>query len=188
MIARIAVCGAVTPPFDYWVPAGLSLARGAVVRVAVNRRACVGVVVAMDDTPAVANDKLHALEEVVDLPLIPGELLDVATFVAGYYHEPLGAVLANVVPPLKSSRTTQAASAADPPAQGFELNAAQRAAVESIAAGSGTFGVSLLQGVTGSGKTAVYLAAAERAIAAGGQVLILVPEINLTPQFEQQVR
>ena len=197
MIARIAVCGAVTPPFDYWIPAGLDIARGTVVRIVLNRRACVGVVVAVVDTAAVAAEKLHALDEVVALPPIPGELLDVATFVADYYHEPIGAVLAHVVPPLKSSRAKRAAVAvnhvdcADAPERTpppFTLNAAQQAAAEAIDAGSGSFGVSLLQGVTGSGKTAVYLAAAAHAIARGGQVLILVPEINLTPQFEQQVR
>ncbi len=188
MIARIAICGAQTPPFDYWIPAGLAITRGAVVRVAVNRRAAIGVVVSVEDVAAVAIDKLHALEEVVDLPPLPAELLDVADFVAGYYHEPLGAVLANVVPPLTKSRARAKPSNVDAPAPAFALNAAQQAATEAIGGSSGAFGVTLLQGVTGSGKTAVYLAAAARAIAAGGQVLILVPEINLTPQFEQQVR
>ena len=64
MIARIAICGGVAPPFDYWVPAGLAVTPGSVVRVTLNRRAAIGVVVALDAAAAVAPDKLHALDEV----------------------------------------------------------------------------------------------------------------------------
>ena len=68
------------------------------------------------------------------------------------------------------------------------LNADQRLAAEAITAASGTFSPFVLFGVTGSGKTDVYLDVAARMIGAGGQVLLLVPEINLTPQLEQRVR
>ena len=48
------------------------------------------------------------------------------------------------------------------------------------------FETCLLFGVTGSGKTEVYLHAIARQLVAGKQVLVIVPEINLTPQFEKQ--
>ncbi|OWT75709.1 MULTISPECIES: primosomal protein N' [unclassified Achromobacter] len=67
------------------------------------------------------------------------------------------------------------------------LNPDQQAAVDAIAAVQG-FKPVLLHGVTGSGKTEVYLHAAERVLAAGRQVLLMVPEINLTPQLEAVLR
>ena len=66
---------------------------------------------------------------------------------------------------------------------GFELNSAQRAAFEQITAivDRATFEVALLFGVTGSGKTAVYLTAMKEVLRSGRGAILLVPEIGLTP-------
>ena len=70
-----------------------------------------------------------------------------------------------------------------PPESGpFRLNETQTEALASIATALGAFHAFLLHGVTGSGKTAVYLAAMQRALDRGEGSILLVPEIGLTPQ------
>jgi primosomal protein N' (replication factor Y) len=77
--------------------------------------------------------------------------------------------------PRAERRAPRTNAASDRP---VELTAEQAAALERVRAG----GAHLLHGVTGSGKTEVYLRAAAEALARGGGVIVLVPEIALTPQ------
>jgi len=202
-IARVALPVATPAPFDYWVPAGLAIARGSIVGVRLARRSLFGVVVDIAATSTVAHEQLQPIDEVAaDVPPLPEDLLQLAEFVAGYYQEPLGLVLSQATPPLgrgtgvrRSAETTGGRSTGDPKAASaaplgrpsLALNVEQQRAHDAIVAAQGTYAPFLLDGITGSGKTDVYLAAAARCIAAGGQVLLLVPEINLTPQLLQRI-
>ena len=72
------------------------------------------------------------------------------------------------------------------PTEPLKLNAEQAKALEKINADSGK--VFLLHGVTGSGKTEVYLQAIARALEAGKGAIVLVPEISLTPQTVERFK
>ena len=174
------------------------LAPGSMVRVPLGRRIVAGVVwpgTPHAETPADLKPIAQVLGTLAPLSAAWCELVG---FAAAYYQRGVGEVALAVLPPelrklddaQLANRIRKAMKAAEPepgaPGPAPALTADQSGVLEKIAtlSATGKAATVLLHGVTGSGKTEVYLGAAARALAAGRQVLVLVPEINLTPQLE----
>lgn len=195
--------------FDYVWPLAEGDARpliGQLVLVPFGRREVMGLIVAVHETTDVPLEKLkQAIAVRTQLAPLSPEWIALCTFAADYYQRPLGEVAIPGLPKnLRALKTTSLDKAvkklgkadavhdATPIAMPL-LNAAQQAAADAIAGAQG-FAPTLLYGVTGSGKTEVYLQAAAQILAHSidehnpAQILILVPEINLTPQLEANVR
>ncbi len=90
--------------------------------------------------------------------------------------------------PATAALPTRPAGTGDGTETPLELTPEQREAVDAIDGAANTFAPFLLHGVTGSGKTEVYLQAIARRIDAGEQAIVLVPEIALTPQTVDRFR
>jgi primosomal protein N' (replication factor Y) (superfamily II helicase) len=194
-IAHVALDVPLEDAFDFRVPEGLETPLGALVVVPFGRTRKVGVVVGHAARSAVPAERLRDVESVVPdiAPLDPAQL-ELLEFCARYYLRPVGEVIATALPPRlrQVRRRAIAPSAGKGGAEGLRethaLTGEQQEAVAACLAGMDRFHPVLLQGVTGSGKTEVYLRLIAATLARGRQALFLVPEIGLTPQFEAHMR
>jgi primosomal protein N' (replication factor Y) (superfamily II helicase) len=172
---------------------------GQLVHVPFGQREVLGVVWAVHDSaPAdmpesAVRDVTGVLEGLAPLNTAWRQLVQ---FSAQYYQRSLGEVALSALPPqlrdlsneqlarrLKKQKSDRSVQTTPGPA----LSEEQSAVLAQMASGTGPF---LLFGSTGSGKTEVYLQAVERMLAADpqAQALLMVPEINLTPQLEERVQ
>ena len=85
-IARVALPVAVATTFDYWIPQGLSIARGAIVRVALGPRRLAGIVVEIASESEVDRAKLAPVIDVIGGESVPDDVLDLCAFVSAYYR------------------------------------------------------------------------------------------------------
>jgi primosomal protein N' (replication factor Y) len=181
-IFPLVTARALARPFTYCVAEGAE--RGHVLSIPLGARRVRGVVVALDVEPP-AGVEIADAGAVVDT--IPPSLVDLALWIADYYGSTPARSLA-LVAPHEARRRGERRAPSSRDAFGGEpepgaLTSAQRDAVARIvdALGAGG-GHVLLHGPTGSGKTEVYLQAAAAALQRGLGVIVLVPEIALTPQ------
>ena len=173
----------------------LKIKKGVRVSIPFGNRKVIGVVVKKINTPAVLN-KTGTIKSVISI-LDEYSIFDNPSFktilwASDYYHHPIGEVFHSFIPtelrkinnkfiaPIESKDNHGVTVKEDD--KRFNLTHDQNKAVTKLSKSTG-FDPSLLYGVTGSGKTEVYLRLTENCIKNGKSVLILVPEINLTPQL-----
>jgi primosomal protein N' (replication factor Y) len=203
-ILQIALDTPLNSVFDYGWPHEDDAAPqvGQLALVSFGRREVVGLIVGVNAESDVPADKLkNAISVRSQLAPLSAQWLALAGFAADYYQRPLGEVALPGLPKNLRVPSTVALDRAlkkmaklpppgDPAPSGMPpLNPEQQEAADAIGGASG-FTPALLYGVTGSGKTEVYLQACAQVLARDpqAQILILVPEINLTPQLEGNIR
>jgi len=184
--------------YSYQVPDGMDVVPGHRVTVPFGRRASYGFVVSLGtDDPGVETKPIATAGG--DPLLLPHQVA-LARLVADHYWVPLIECLRAMLPPRvrktgaggsgpssrqrRHSRLLELANGAFREATIPDLTREQAEALQVV----GSNQLTLLHGVIASGKTEVYLAAAEQALAEGLRVLLLVPDISLTPQLVERVR
>ena len=183
-------------PFDYRLPEALrgGVDIGSMLVVPFGRRQVLGVVVGLADTSEVAEEKLLAPLRALELG-VPVDLVALAEWIAAEYCSTIARALGLVLPPGAARRLsgrkrravarprhlTVGARSPRPPQLTVDQQAALAPVTAALRARRGE--QRLLHGVTGSGKTEIYLRAADAALEQGRGAIVLVPEIALTPQI-----
>ena len=190
MFAAVAIPKPLRHYFHYRLPEGSKPRIGARVRVPFGKRELSGVIAGLEANPDIAEEKIRELLEILpadgDLPEV---ILKLCNWAADYYQHPVGEVIAAAMPSLLRKGKWQADKLPDAGPfslqrthyQDIEVTPEQKSVLDRITQ-AGSEKPFLLHGITGSGKTEIYLRVTESILQQGGQVLVLVPEIGLTSQ------
>jgi primosomal protein N' (replication factor Y) (superfamily II helicase) len=157
---------------------------GTLVEIPVGRRTLTGLVQATTSLPEFPT---KAVIRQLDLPSIPHDLMRLADWLAGFYVSSLSSVWNTMLPAGLAKNRRARPPAQSPHPHGLPtapLTPEQAAALQALNNSSTT--TTLIQGVTGSGKTRLYLEETSHCLASGRSVIVLVPEITLTPQMVTQ--
>ena len=206
---QIAVDTPLNKLFDYiWdeQKLGVPAQRGQIVSVEFGKKEIVGVVINCKNDSSYAVEKLKEVTGVAPTFPLPDDVVSMGEFASNYYQRPIGEVLIPSIPKYwrqknkwellgkeKKVSKKKAVSLEETVEYqaAIQLNQEQEKVVDELIESSNknAFECFLLQGVTGSGKTLTYLRWLARVLEDDvSQVLILVPEINLTPQLENSIR
>lgn len=189
----VAIPRPVNHLYTYELPQGWSVEQGRWVEVPFGKTTLHGCVVQRREElgAQTAIQSIKAIKELVceDASITP-EVFELCRWAHRYYHSPLGELLqcalpASVLKSMANGVQTKARTEPSPVAfKPIALSQEQSLAVQCIDESTQPV---LLEGVTGSGKTEVYLEAARKVLDQGKSVLIMVPEIALTPQLHDRI-
>jgi primosomal protein N' (replication factor Y) len=194
---RVALDVPLAKLFEYSLPDGIDARVGDRVAVRFGAQQQIGVVIEERVAPELAAERIKPISALRDdAPRLPHDWIALMRFLSGYYQRPLGeTVIGALAPRLRSPKPlprkvlkNEEGRAGARFVATHALTAAQTEVMQRVAVSFGHFSSFLLHGVTGSGKTEVYLHLAAKALERGMQALILVPEISLTPQLEERFR
>ncbi len=193
-VVQVAVPVPVDNTFSYAVPEEMEdVPFGVRVIVPFGRRTVTGVVVGFGDENRPVEEMKDISRVLDEEPLFDESYLDLARWVSRSYVSPLGEVLSSMLPSARKKRELPEGTGDEPEVvpERIILSEEQERAISAVSreVQPGEEGWYYLYGITGSGKTEVFLRLAERVIAEGRTVLYLVPEIALTHQlFDHLVR
>lgn len=166
--------------------------RGTRVIVPFGRRTVTGVVMDQKNVDTEPGFQLKPISRVLDEePLVDAEWLEMARWVSRMYLASLGETLATMLPGARRTRELPERGGDEPTIapERLTLSDEQNAAIEAIAqpVQPGEESWHYLYGITGSGKTEVFLQLAQRTLGSGRSVIYLVPEIALTHQLFEHI-
>jgi len=197
-VEPLTTARALRGPFDYRLPAEMAdLEVGRVVRIPFGRQRLLGVVVELAESSDLPPERLAEPLEALETG-VPAELVRLGLWVAREYCSTPSRGLRLTLPPNPGVRKRRIRPRVEHEGVGEVgateprlLDEQEHAVARIVAALDGEAGASqklLLHGVTGSGKTEVYLAAVEAATARGRGAIVLLPEIGLAPQAVARFR
>jgi primosomal protein N' (replication factor Y) (superfamily II helicase) len=159
---------------------------GHFVTVPYGKKSCPGVVLSVhSNEPDFATRPIEGILHLT--PVLTPHLLHLAQWMADYYHEPLRNCIQTVLVFEKQVRLPKEKENIISDSLSVVLNEEQIHVLHSIISRSDSHSVSLLHGITGSGKTEIYLQLIAEILQQEKQVIYLVPEIALTPQTIKRV-
>lgn len=193
-LALIAVDTYFTDTLTYLQNPNFPVARGSIVNVPLGSRTVKGVVVDISESETPTEPEAFELKQITSLeeewPALKDPFLKWLEWVSEYYIFPLGKTIQLCFPPLKKTKHVRASSR--PPVVPIlekkklhNLTDEQKSCLQAIEKVSG-FATHLVHGVTGSGKTEIYLQMFEKTLRENKRGLFLLPEISLTPQLIQR--